>query len=83
MLDLVRDNKIVTMDVGENPAQIAAAGLDQSLRVLGGMEISKDEHLVLRVFTKENVEEAGVPAKLGEGYGDAWRPGYRQIWGLE
>lgn len=83
VLDLVRDSQIVTMDVGENPAQIAAAGLDQALRMLAGLDISKNEHLVLRVFTKDNVAEAGVPAKLGQGYGDAWRAGYLGVWGIK
>jgi ribose transport system substrate-binding protein len=83
VLNLVRDNSIVTMDVGENPAQIAAAGLDQSLRVLGGMPESTNEHLVLRVFTKDNVSEAGIPAKLGQGYGNAWTAGYYAVWGIK
>ncbi|MCU1579394.1 MAG: ABC-type sugar transport system periplasmic component-like protein [Rhodoglobus sp.] len=82
MLDLVRDNGIVRMIVGENPAQIAAAGLDQSLRILAGLEPSADEHLVLRAFTADNVAEAGTPAKLGQGYGDAWHAGYLTTWEL-
>jgi ribose transport system substrate-binding protein len=83
VLDLVRDNSIVRMVVGENPAQIAAAGLDQSMRVLAGLDPSTDEHLVLRAFTADNVKEAGVPAALGQGYGDAWRDGYYSTWGLK
>jgi ribose transport system substrate-binding protein len=82
MLDLVRDNGIVRMIVGENPAQIAAAGLDQSLRILAGLKPSADEHLVLRAFTADNVGEAGTPAKLGQGYGDAWHAGYLTTWEL-
>jgi ribose transport system substrate-binding protein len=81
-LDLIRTSGVVTMDVGENPADIAAAGLDQDLRVLAGLPISQNEHLVLRAFTAQNVDEAGNPAVLGQGYGNAWQAGYYGVWGL-
>jgi ribose transport system substrate-binding protein len=83
ILDFVRDGEIVTMDVGENPAYIGAAGLDQTLRVMGGLPPSEDEHLVLRVFHSGNIEEAGVPAELGKGYGDEWESGFLKTWGLQ
>jgi ribose transport system substrate-binding protein len=82
ILDLIRTSKIVTVDVGENPADIGAASLDQCMRVMLGMKPSPDEHLVLRAFTTANVKEAGVPAKVGVGYGSAWLDGYRHTWGL-
>jgi len=81
VLDLVRDGSIVTMDLGENPSDIAAATLDQSLRLLSGKAPAKHS-LVTRVFSKTNAQEAGVPAQLGKGYGDAWLKGYRQLLGL-
>ena len=81
-LDLIRTSGVVTMDVGENPADIAAAGLDQDMRVLAGLPISQNEHLVLRAFTPQNVDEAGNPAVLGQGYGNAWQAGYYGVWGL-
>jgi ribose transport system substrate-binding protein len=83
ILDLIRTSKIVTVDVGENPADIGAAALDQCMRVLLHMKPSPDEHLVLRAFTADNIEQAGVPAKVGAGYGSAWLEGYRHVWGLE
>ncbi len=82
ILDLIRTGKIVTVDVGENPADIAAASLDQSMRVMLNMTPSPNEHLVLRVFTAANVQEAGAPAKVGVGYGNAYLAGYRHVWGL-
>jgi ribose transport system substrate-binding protein len=83
ILDLVRAGDIVTMDVGENPAYIGAAGLDQTLRMMGGLPASEDEHLVLRVFNSSNIKEAGDPAQLGAGYGNAWETGYLKTWGLQ
>ncbi|WP_248959339.1 sugar ABC transporter substrate-binding protein [Sphaerisporangium perillae] len=83
ILDLVRAGDVVTMDIGENPAYVGAAGLDQTLRVLGKLPPSPDEHLVLRVFDTNNVKEAGVPAMLGQGYGEAWKAGYLKTWGLQ
>jgi ribose transport system substrate-binding protein len=82
VLDLVRDSGIVTMDIGEDPTYIAAAALDQTLRVLGNLPPAEDEHLVLRVFNAKNIQEAGVPAKLGQGYGEAGLAGFRKLWGL-
>jgi ribose transport system substrate-binding protein len=82
VLDLVRDSNIVTMDIGEDPTYIAAAALDQTLRVMGKLPPSEDEKLVLRIFSSDNVKEAGVPAKLGQGYGEAGLSGFRKLWGL-
>jgi len=82
ILNLIRTSNIVTVDVGENPADIAAAALDQCMRVLLHMKPSPDEHLVLRAFTAANVSQAGTPPKVGVGYGSAWLAGYKHTWGL-
>jgi ribose transport system substrate-binding protein len=83
VLDLIRTSNVVTMDVGEDPSYIAAAALDQTLRVMGNLPPSPDEHLVLRVFNSSNIGEAGNPAQLGQGYGSAGLSGYRKLWGLQ
>lgn len=83
ILDLIRTSNVVTMDVGENTADIAAAALDQCMRVMAGLPPSQNEYLVLRVFDKDNINDAGNPAQLGQGYGNAWLDGYRTTWKLQ
>lgn len=81
ILNTMRTGNTLTMDVGENEAAAAAGGLDQSLRVLLGMKPG-NEVLGLRIFTKQNVSQAGVPAQAGKGYGNAYLQGYAKTWGV-
>jgi ribose transport system substrate-binding protein len=81
---MMQDADVVRMDVGENPAQVGYAVVDQVGRILTGAGpiASGDEGIPLRVFTRTNVNEAGTPAELGKGYGDAYTAGYLKLWGL-
>jgi ribose transport system substrate-binding protein len=84
VLKMMQDADVVRMDVGENPAHVGYATVDQVARVLTGAGPipSGDEGIPLRVFTKTNVNEAGTPAELGKGYGDAFSAGYLKLWGV-
>lgn len=84
VLTMMQNADFVRMDVGENPAQVGYAVVDQVGRVLTGAGpiASGDEGIPLRVFTKANVNEAGTPAELGKGYGDAFVSGYLKLWGM-
>lgn len=84
VLKMIQDADVVRMNVGENPAQVGYAVVDQVARVLSGAGpiASGDVGVPLRVFTKANVNEAGTPAELGKGYGDAFSAGYLKLWGL-
>ncbi len=79
ILDMIRTGNIVTMDVGENTSDVAAAGLDQLMRVMLKMPPG-NEQINVRVMTKANVAQAGVPAQSGKGYGDAFLKGYASTW---
>ncbi|MGC8513285.1 MAG: sugar ABC transporter substrate-binding protein [Acidimicrobiales bacterium] len=81
ILDMIRTGDVVTMDVGENTADVAAAGLDQLMRVMSNMSPG-DEQINVRVLDKSNVSDAGVPAQNGQGYGNAFLQGYAQTWGV-
>lgn len=81
ILDMIRTGDVVTMDVGENTADVAAAGLDQLMRVMLKMTPG-NEKINVRVLDKSNVSEAGVPAQNGKGYGNAFLQGYAQTWGV-
>lgn len=81
ILDMIRTGNVVTMDVGENTADVAAAGLDQAMRIMLGMKPG-NEQINVRIMDKSNVSQAGVPAKNGQGYGNAFLTGYASTWGV-
>jgi ribose transport system substrate-binding protein len=81
ILDMIRTGDVVTMDVGENTSDVAAAGLDQVMRVMLKMSPGT-EKINVRVIDKSNVSQAGVPAKSGLGYGNAFLQGYAKTWGV-
>jgi ribose transport system substrate-binding protein len=84
ILKLIVDDDIMQADVGEDPKWIAWATMDQALRLASGVEPIADgnEQTPLRVFDDSNIADAGSPPKNGQGYGDAYVDGYKQIWGL-
>lgn len=79
VLDLIRAGD-VEIDIGENLDWIAHAMLDAEMRLLCGKETIRDSKVPLRVFTAENISEAGEPADAAKGYGDAYVDGYRKLW---
>jgi ribose transport system substrate-binding protein len=81
-LRFIQDGTPVKMDVGENLDHVGYAAMDQAMRIFAGVKpiASGDEHIPLRVFDESNVDEAGTPPQLSEGYGDAYRKGYKRIW---
>ncbi|MFB2586828.1 sugar ABC transporter substrate-binding protein [Herbiconiux liukaitaii] len=83
VMQIMQEGDVLTMDIGENVQWLAWATLDQVGRVLTGTPIIEDgnEETPLKVFTDENVDEAGVPPVAGQGYGDAYVAGYEALWG--
>ena len=64
ILTSIRTGNIVTMDVGENTSDVAAAGLDQIMRVMLHKPAGQDV-INVRIMDKSNVSQAGVPAVSG------------------
>jgi ribose transport system substrate-binding protein len=79
-----KNNGVVVMDIGESYDWAAYAIVDQLGRVLTGAPqvANGDEKVPLRVFTPENVAEAGTPPAANKGYGDAYVNGYRTLWNV-
>jgi ribose transport system substrate-binding protein len=75
----MEDADIVRMDVGENMNWIGWATMDIAMRLLTHSHKVEDAN-ALRVFTKANVRQTGVPPVLGKGYGSAYVKGYRRLW---
>jgi ribose transport system substrate-binding protein len=82
VLQMLESGNTVTMDVGQDLDWLAYAFMDQEMRYLSGQKPVADENLPLRVFTKQNVNETGVPPKPSTGYGTADISGYHRLWGI-
>ena len=82
VMDEMRDGNLVRMNLGESYRQIGWGVADAALRLMSGQPAINDDLIPLRVFTKENVEEVGVPAGVETGYGDAFITGYKSLWGV-
>ena len=82
VLDMVR-NGDVEMDVGESLSWMARSMLDGYMRGMCDMDGGKELNVPLRIFTRDNVEDAGVPAAFNKGYGDSDVDGYKALWGMK
>lgn len=84
VMKMLQDENIVKFEIGEDLGWEGWAYIDGDARVLAGEKIPQTywEETPLRVFTKANVNEAGVPPKLSTGYGNAFESGYKSIWGI-
>jgi ribose transport system substrate-binding protein len=72
---------IINMDVGENLEWIGYAIVDQSMRIIGGLEPVKSEHVPVRVFDSSNISQAG--SNFTGGWGTSYVSGYQKLWGLK
>jgi ribose transport system substrate-binding protein len=84
ILRMIQTGDTVEMIVGENETHLGYAAMDQAMRLMTGIGPigDGDYGIPLRVFDDSNVKETGVPPKHGVGYGDQWRQGFLQAWGL-
>jgi ribose transport system substrate-binding protein len=77
-----KDGSSLKADIGESPKWIGALTMDQAFRLMLDKEPLDKPAAPLRVFTPENVDEAGTPPVSGQGFGDEWEKGYDELWGL-
>jgi ribose transport system substrate-binding protein len=71
------------MDSGESLDWIAYATIDGHLRDVCGLKSPTALNVPLYIFDKANAKDAGTPASFDTGYGDAYKSGFRKLWGLE
>lgn len=81
-LDLVREGRL-DMIIGESLDWVAHAVVDAEMRILCDQETIEDPKVPLRIFDASNIEEAGVPARSSTGFGDSYKDGYRELWGMK
>jgi ribose transport system substrate-binding protein len=83
VLDDIRKGNVVIADVGESTQWLGWAIADETFRALTKTPTVPEVHTPLRIFDASNVSQAGVPAQLGQGYGNAGVTGYKKLWGLQ
>jgi len=81
VLGLLQQGK-VEMDIGENLDWVSHAIADDEMRLLGGLPWVKNENIPFYLWDSSNVANAGNPPRQSTGYGDAYKAGYDQLWGL-
>ena len=82
VLDYIQSGE-VDMDIGESLDWIAYATIDGHLRDACGLPTPTALNVPFYIFDKANAAEAGTPAQFDTGYGDAYKAGFRKLWGLE
>jgi ribose transport system substrate-binding protein len=84
VLKYMQEGDVVRMVVGESLDWIGYAFMDTDARLLAGMGLPEifDAKIPLRIFTKDNVDDAGSPPAVSTGYGDSYISGYKTLWGL-
>lgn len=81
VLQLIQQGK-VEMDIGENLDWIGRAVMDDEMRLAAGLPFVNNEHIPMYIWDKSNVNRAGNPPQLSQGYGNAYIAGYNKLWGL-
>lgn len=78
----IQDGDILAADVGESINWLAWSVVDQSFRILSGVEPTEggDQKTPLRIIDDSNVDETGTPPNNEDGYGDAYVEGYENLW---
>lgn len=81
VLTSIKNGKVVTADVGTSNTWQAWATADQTLRVLTGTAPVADEQIPVRVWIKDNIDQATGDNAEG-GYGDSYVAMYHKLWGV-
>jgi ribose transport system substrate-binding protein len=83
VLKLLDEDGPLVADVGEPIPVMGYTSLDQAMRLALDQK-PVDEPIFMRIFTKDNVAEAGTPPTAVDGYGDpaVFIDGYKKLWGV-
>jgi ribose transport system substrate-binding protein len=80
VVEMMQSGSTVTFDVGEDFPWLSRAILDQDFRVLLHTTPSVSENAPVRIFTKQNANDAGIPPSFEEGYGNAANVNFAVLW---
>ncbi len=82
VLDYIQQG-LADMDIGESLDWIAYATVDGHLRDACGLPTPIALNVPFYIFDENNAAEAGTPAQFDTGYGDAYKSGFRTLWGIQ
>ncbi|MFE5704757.1 sugar ABC transporter substrate-binding protein [Rhodococcus koreensis] len=80
VLKMMQDEDIIRMDVGQGLEWTGWAVMDQIMRSMAGVPTLGKQSIPLRVFTRDNVSEAGTPPTIEKGYGNSYIDGFTSLW---
>jgi ribose transport system substrate-binding protein len=83
ILKMMGESDIIEMNVGQSNDWMAHVTLDQQMRIVAGLPTNPDATWPLYIWTHDNLDKAGNPPTDSEGYGDAYKEGFRKLWGLD
>lgn len=75
-------NSPIEMNVGQSNDWMAHVALDQEMRVAAGLPTNPDATWPLYIWTQDNLADAGDPPSDSQGYGDAYKSGFSELWKL-
>lgn len=83
-LEMIQKEDVYVADVGEDIVWLGWANMDLGFRAMAGLEPlpNHDPMTATRIFDASNIDEVGTPPAFGEGYGDAYKTGYEELWGV-
>jgi ribose transport system substrate-binding protein len=82
-LQMLAEENLVTGDVGNSPAWLGWASIDQAARLLAGESAVDDVQVPARLFNATNVADLDLDGSQQEWYGDIDLPTeYRALWQL-
>lgn len=76
---------ILAADVGASLNWAGWAAMDQALRLMAGVpafDYKGKSAIPVRIWTDQNVSEAGTPPDSAKGYGSDYKDQYLKLWGL-
>jgi ribose transport system substrate-binding protein len=83
VLNDIRTENTVAMDVGESQDWLGHANMDQVMRMITGHKPLPDVETPIRVFNQSNIAEAGNPPDPNRAFGSSYVSGYRTVWSGE
>lgn len=82
VLQSIKNGEVVVADVGTSNTWQAWATADQALRLMTGNDPIADPKIPVRIWTKDNIDEATGDNAEG-GYGTSYQDIYKKLWGLD
>ena len=86
VMKLLKDGQVIAADVGNSNTHHGWAQIDVAFRLIAGAAPIESEKIRLRVFDATNIDSINIddPEEtwMGPDFPQAFRDGYKQLWGV-